>query len=611
MAVELRERPAPRQELATLPAIFLHRARLNPGSVALREKHHGIWREYTWADYEERARAFGLGALSLGLQTGERIAILSDDRPEWVFAELGAVCAGLVSVGVYPTNPVNEVAYVLSHSGARLVVVEDQEQVDKVLAASAECPGLQHIVVIDDRGLRGYDDPRLTLFDDVLARGREKHTADPDAFERLIGEREPEEIAMIVYTSGTTGPPKGAMLSESNLAAAVQVTSTAWGDLGPGDRVLSYLPLCHVAEKIFTIYVPLAFGVSANFAESIETVPENLREVEPTIFLGVPRIWEKMAAGVQIRMRDSSRIKRASYHFWIRWGMKIADKRFANRMRTPFPWSVLYALGWLFVYRPLMVRCKVAVSGAAPIAPEMLRFFHAIGIPVREGWAQTESSGIGSLTPPDDVRLGTIGVPLELTEIAIDPETGEILLRGPMVFAGYYKDPDATARTVDTDGWLHTGDVGKFDERGHLLILDRMKDIIITAGGKNLSPSEIENKVKQSPYIKECVAVGDRRPYVVALIGLEVDVVGDWATRQGLAVTTYKDLTEKPEVAGLVEQEIRKANEQLASVESIKKFRLLPKELDHDDGELTATQKVRRRVLEERFADLIEEMYRS
>ena len=616
MAIDVAQQPsAPQQELSTLPALFLRRARANPDAIALREKVYGIWREYSWADYEERARAFGLGMLALGLTAGEKIAILSEDRPEWVFGEIGAISVGLVSVGVYPTNPANEVAYILSHSEARLIVAEDQEQVDKVIEAWHECPNLLHVVVIDDRGVRAYGDPRIIRFDEVLANGRAAHAEDPDTFDRIVSERRPDEIAMIVYTSGTTGPPKGAMLSNANLASAVQITSTSWGELGPSDRVLSYLPLCHVAEKIFTIYVPLAFGVSANFAESIETVPENLREVEPTVFLGVPRIWEKMAAGVQIRMRDASRIKRAFYRAWMPVGMRAADARLRNKGKTPFPLNLLYGLGWLFVFRPLkkrlgMARCAIAVSGAAPISPDVLKFFHALGVPVREGWAQTESCGIGSLTPPDDIRLGTIGVPLDQVEVKISAE-GEILVRGPFVFAGYYKDPEATARTVDAEGWLHTGDVGEFDEHGHLKIVDRMKDIIITAGGKNLSPSEIENRVKESPFIKECVAIGDRRPYVTALIGVEFDVVSDWATRKGIAVTTYKALTEESLVHELVGEQIKRANERMAGVEQIKKFRLLPKELDHEDGELTATQKVRRATLVDRFDDLIEEMYAS
>ena len=602
---------SPSQQAATLPSLFLQRARTNPGAIALREKVHGIWREHTWRDYEQRVREVALGMRWLGIQPGDRVAILSDDRPEWVFAEMGAITAGAISVGVYPTSPPAEVGYVLEHSGARVVVAENQEQVDKILAV--DVPALERIVVVDRRGLRSYDDPRLMPLNDLLDAGRQMNDADPAAYESLVADRTPDEIAMIVYTSGTTGPPKGAMLSQANLAASVLLTQSAWNDIGDRDRVLSYLPLNHVAEKIFTIYFPLAFGVSASFAESIDTVPENLREVEPTIFLGVPRIWEKMAAGIEIRMHDASWIKRATFRFWLKRGERFAQRRLENGGTLPAMMAPFYGLGWLLAYRPLkkrlgLARCRIAVSGAAPIAPAVLRFFHAIGLPVREGWAQTESAGIGTITPPDDIRIGTIGKPLDGVEIRISDE-GEILLRGPTVFAGYYRNPQATAETVDADGWLHTGDVGMIDDAGHLHIVDRMKDIIITAGGKNISPSEIENKLKQSPYVKEAIVVGDRRSHCVALIGIELDTVGDWATRKRISFTTYSDLAAKPEVVRLIDEHVNRINKELAPVEQIKTFRLLPKELDHEDGELTATQKVRRSVLTERFGPLVEEMY--
>jgi long-chain acyl-CoA synthetase len=417
---------------------------------------------------------------------------------------------------------------------------------------------------------------------------------------------------MIVYTSGTTGPPKGAMLSESNLAHAIRISRSIWQG-SPDDRVLSYLPLCHVAEKIFTIYVPLSSGASANFAESIDTVVDNLREVEPTIFLGVPRIWEKMAAGVFLRMQDASRIKRLNFRIWTKVGSRLVDGWIAGRGRYRFPSNLVYFIGWLFLYRSIqrkvgLAKCHSPVSGAAPIAPDILRFFHGIGIHIREGWAQTESAGIGTITPPDDVRIGSIGRPAVDVDVRI-AEDGEILMRSACVFAGYYRSPEATRETVDAEGWLHTGDVGYIDEHGHLHITDRKKDIIITAGGKNIAPSEIENKLKTSPYIREAVVIGDRRKHLAALIGIESDAVGDWAARRRIAFTTYRDLTEKPEVVALVEQEVQRVNAELASVEQVKTFRLIPKELDHEDGELTATQKVKRTILEDRFKGLVDSMY--
>lgn len=612
MAVEVREPETPRTEHATFARLFRDRCRRSARKVALREKRFGIWREHTWNDYYASARAFGLGLIALGLDEGDRIAIHSEDRPEWLFAELGTACVGGTSCGIYPTNPSPEVEYILNHSEARFLVAEDQEQVDKALEVADRCPALEKIIVVDPKGLRDYTDHRLMRYEEVEALGRELHESDPDRFERLVDDRRPDETAMIVYTSGTTGPPKGAMLSHANLVATIRISSSIWRGTEE-DRILSYLPLCHVAEKIFSVFVPMASGASANFAEAIETVNDNLREVEPTIFLGVPRIWEKLAASIQMRMQDATPGKRANYRFWTKVGDRLAEAYLRHGGKYPFPWNVVYFVGWLFLYRALqrklgLAKCHTAVSGAAPIAPEILRFFHGIGIHIREGWGQTESCGVGTITPPDGFKLGTVGTPLDEVEVRID-DTGEILLRGPFVFAGYFKNPEATDETIDADGWLHTGDVGYIDGDGHLHITDRMKDIIITAGGKNLSPSEIENKLKTSPYIKEAVVLGDKRKYLTALVGIERDTVGDWAQRQGIGFTTYRDLTEKPEVVELIDGEVRQVNDDLAQVETIKKFRLLPKELDHEEGELTATQKVKRKTLEERFDDLVESMY--
>lgn len=582
--------------------------------MALREKREGIWREHTWAEYALRVRAFGLGLVALGIGRGDRVAIHSEDRPEWLFADIGTMSVGAISVGIYPTNPPTEVEYLLSHSGARIVVAEDQEQVDKALAVADRCPALERIVYIDPKGLRGYRDPRLLAYAELERLGRALHEGDPARFDRLVDERTPAELATIVYTSGTTAAPKGAMLTQANLAEAVEVSRLLWG-ASEDDRICSYLPLCHVAEKLFTTYLPIASGASANFAESIDTVTANLREVEPTIFLGVPRIWEKMAAGIQIRMQDADPVKRALYRLWTRIGGRLATVWIASGGRHPFPWNVVYRVGWLVLYRPLqrklgLARCHTPVSGAAPIAPDMLRFFHAIGIHIQEAWGQTECVGAATLTRRTNVRIGSVGPPVPGMEARI-ADDGEILLRSRLVFAGYYRDPEGTAEAIDADGWLHTGDVGFIDEAGHVHITDRKKDLMITTGGKNIAPSLIENKLKSSPLIKEAIAIGDRRSYVTALIGIERDAVGDWAMRRGIAFTTYRDLTERPEVVELIASEVRRANRDLAQVEQVKKFRLIPKELDHEDGELTATQKVKRAILQDRFRELVENLYRS
>jgi long-chain acyl-CoA synthetase len=598
--------------IETFPAAFRRRCRESATVVALREKRLGLWREHSWADYYDRARAFGLGLVSLGLETGDRVAIHSENRPEWLFAELGAICVGASSLGIYPTSPPAEVEYLLAHSGARFLVAEDQEQVDKALAVADRCPALEYIICIDPKGLRGYQDRRLLPYPEVERLGRELAVEDPGRFDRSIDERGLAEIPMIVYTSGTTGPPKGAMLSGATLANAVEIAAETWR-AGPNDRVLSYLPLCHVAEKLFSIHIPIATGASANFAESVDTVPQNLREVKPTIFLGVPRIWEKVAAGVAIRARDTDLLKRVTFRIWLAIGRRLAEEWIKARGRYPLPWNVVYLIGWIFFYGPLqeklgLSRCHTPVSGAAPIAPDVLRFFHSIGIHIREAWGMTENAATGIITPADDVIIGSVGIATMSAEVRIG-EDGEILFRSPCLFAGYYKDPEASRRAIDEGGWLHTGDVGSIDETGHVRITDRKKDLLITSGGKNVAPSEIENRLKASPYIREACVIGDRRPYLVALIGVERDTVADWATRRRIAFTTYRDLTEKQEVVELIADEVRRVDGDLSTPEQVKKFRLLPKELDHEGGELTATQKVKRRTLEDGFRDLIDDMY--
>lgn len=717
----------------TLPARLREFERLRPGRVALREKKLGIWREITWAEYFEHTREAGLGLVSLGLRPGDRVAIHSENRPEWIYADLGTEAVQAVTAGIYPTNPANEVAYILRNSGARFLVAEDQEQVDKALAASAECPELEKIVYIEREGVEDYDDPRLISWDELLERGRGLHLAEPSSFDELIDDADPSDCATIVYTSGTTGPPKGAMLSHANMITTSDYGQEAFAT-GESDELLSYLPLCHVAEKIFTLITPLSVGARVSFAESIDSVQPDLREIQPTIFLGVPRVWEKMQAGVQIRsedlrtpsapgplrwarraslvsfgivllwflfhsFRDSANamqrgakyavaaislgkallvlatlgqrmapalrslrvvhltegaiavvflsldvvdrapsiealavflvvamafivpsayilrnLKWWNHKLWMATGFWVADARLRRRGAHTVGTRLLYAAGWVFLYRTLksklgMRRCRYALSGAAPIAPEVLRFLFALGIPVVEGYGLTESTGLGTLTRHGDQELGTVGTPAPSVEVKI-LDDGEICLRGPSMFMGYWRNPEATASSIDPEGFLHTGDVGEMTPTGHLRIVDRKKDIIITAGGRNLSPSEIENKLKISPYIREAVVIGDRRKFLSALIGIEFETVADWATRHDIPYTTYRDLSSKPEVVELILREVEMANRDLAQVESVKTFRLLPKELDPEDAELTATQKVKRNIIEKKFGDLVESMYK-
>jgi len=605
---------------ATTPASRIRdRAAQMPDRVAMREKDRGIWRELTWADYWDAVELVGHALLALGVEPGDRVAIHSENRPEWLMTDMGALAIRATSVGVYPTNPASEVEYLLAHSGSRVLVAEDQEQVDKALSVIDACPDLRHVVYVEPRGIRHrYDHPALLSWEEFLARGRAHREALPSAVRDRMTQARPDDLATLVYTSGTTGPPKGVMLSVSNVEFALQVLVLEGAFTSPppspSDLSLSYLPLSHVAERIFTTWFNAAAGTQVHFGESIETVAQNLREVQPTILFGVPRIWEKLLAGVHSRLSGASWFKRRNARFWLGVADRIGRRLVATGgSHTPGS-RLLYAVGWVFFFRALKERLgmrhvRYAASGAAPIAPDVLRFFMGIGVPMHEVYGMTENTACATSNRPGRVRLGTVGEPHDAIELRIDEDTGEILTRHPGVFVGYFRNPEATAAALGPDGWLHTGDVGAWVEGTHVKITDRMKDIIITAGGKNISPSEIENALKASPYVKEAMVVGDERPYLTALIGIELDTVGEWAQRRQLGYSTYRDLCEKPEVVELIDGVVRSVNEQLATVEQIKQFRLLPKELDHEDGELTATQKIKRSAMVDRFSDMVETMY--
>ncbi|RDI16581.1 AMP-dependent synthetase/ligase [Lentzea flaviverrucosa] len=594
------------------------RAERTPDQIALRAKDFGIWQEVTWSGYWANVELVGHALLALGLQPGERVAIHSENRREWLYADLGIVAARGITVGLYPTNPASEVAYLLSHSGSRILIAEDQEQVDKALLVLEDTPDLEWIVYVEPRGIKGrYDNPKLLAWDDFLALGAQHRDSFPGELTERMAAVEPDDVMTLIYTSGTTGPPKGAMLTVANVEFAVHVLVEGGGFTSPppssADVTLSYLPLCHVAERIFTTWFSAASGVQVHFAESIETVQANLREVQPTILFGVPRIWEKVLAGVTISVSSASRLKRTTTRFWLKRAEVIGETLVHNGGKHTGKSRLIYALGWLFCFRALKARIgmrhvRYAASGAAPIAPDVLKFFMGIGVPMHEVYGMTENTAVATGNRPGRVKIGTVGEPQPGTELRIDEETGEILTRHGGTFAGYWQDPDSTQRVLN-DGWLHTGDVGEWVDGTHVKITDRMKDIIITAGGKNIAPSELENALKTSPYIKEAVVIGDQRAYLVALIGIEYETVGHWAQQRRITYTTYRDLSEKPEVLELVQSIVTEANGKFATVEQIKKFRMFPKELDHEDGELTATQKVKRSALGKMFDDLVESMY--
>lgn len=594
----------------TIPHIFLGRVKKYGDRVALREKDFGIWQEISWNEYCRHVRHFCLGLIELGLKKGDHVSIFGENEPEWLYADLAIQSAGAVAVGVYPTNPTREAAYVIGHSESIFVVCDTQEQVDKVLDARGQLPLIQKIIVTDMKGLRRYTDPMIMSFGAVEEMGRNIEAKDPQKYYRTVKQLTPDDVAIMVYTSGTTGPPKGAMLSHDNVVQFLKAQRQAIPQYDT-DEIVSYLPLCHVAERMMSVFFPINSGATVNFAESVDTVTTDMREILPTFFLAVPRIWEKMMAGIIIKMKDASWLKRKIFHTFMPVGQRISDARLAKDKILP-GLAIKYGIGYFALFRHLkkelgLLRARLAVSGAAPIAPEVLKFFHSLGVPVLEGWGMTEETGIGTINLSDDVKLGTVGKPIPGVEIKIAAD-GEILLRCNHIFVGYWKDPEATAKTV-VDGWLHTGDVGELDKEGRLIITDRKKEIIITSGGKNIAPSEIENRLKCSPYINEAIVIGDGRKFLTALIQIEYDNVGKWAQERGIAYTTFKSLSQNRQVNELIQQEVNEANKDFAQVETVKKFKLLEKELDHDDDELTATLKLRRKIVNKKFGHLIEEMY--
>ena len=617
----LAEPTAPVTATATIVTRVRDRARTTPERIALREKDHGVWQEVSWAQYWDRVLDTAHALLALGVEPGDRVAIHSENRREWLYTDLATVAVRGITTGLYPTNPPAEVHYLLSDSGAKVLLAEDQEQLDKVLDVLDELTDLERVVYLEPRGIRRrVSHPKLLSWEDLLALGREHRAANPGEVERRMAEAGPDDVMTLIYTSGTTGPPKGAMLTVANVEFAIKVLIEGGGFTSPppsgADVVLSYLPLCHVAERIFTTWFNAGAGVQVAFAESIETVQANLREVQPTILFGVPRIWEKVLAGVATRASSASRLKRANYRLWMGVANRIGATMTRTGGRHTAGTRALYALGWVFLFRSLrdrigMRKVRYAASGAAPIAPDVLRFFMGIGVPMHEVYGMTENTAIATGNGPGRVKLGTVGEPHDGVELRIDETTGEIQTRHPGVFAGYWGRPEASADAVTPDGWLHTGDVGEWVDGTHLRITDRMKDIIITAGGKNVAPSEVENALKTSPYVKEAIVFGDRRSYLTALIGIEEETVGHWAQQRRLPYTTYRDLSEKPEVVALVQTVVDGVNERFARAEQVKAFRMLPKVLDHEDGELTATQKVKRKALERAFGDLVESMYRA
>ena len=597
-------------ENLTLPQMLRQRAQQQPNRVAIRQKDFGIWNPISWEDYYRRAGHFGLGLCALGVQPGGHIGVISENRVEWVLAQMGAGLIGAVTVGVYSTSPTNEVAYVLEHADIDVVICEDQEQTDKVLAAIGSLPRLRKIVVMEEKGLRNtpaeFRD-KVLAFSEVEALGVDYEAVHRSLIEEVLAKQSLDDIGLMIYTSGSTGKPKGAMISYGNIRAVAPGIIERL-DLDEHSRHLSYLPLCHVAEQMLTTFTPIYLGSQVNFGESLRTVQEDLREVAPTLFLGVPRIWEKLHASISIRIHETGSLRRKLFDKALaaceNFACKAAHQRTLGEKLT-FGFYYVLILRALQNYIGLR-NAKVALTGAAPISPAIISFFRALGVPLVEVYGLTESSGMIFGQRLDHVQLGTVGAAISGVDYRI-AETGELQVRSGAVFAGYYKNAEATAASI-RDGWLHTGDVVK-EIDGDIKIVDRLKDIMITAGGKNLTPSEIENCMKSSPYIKECIVVADGRNFVSALIQIDFETVSKWAERNRMAFTHFRSLVESPQVRELVNEEINKWNEKLAQVSQVRKFHLLTKELDHDDGEVTATMKVRRSSVYKTYEKEIEAMY--
>jgi long-chain acyl-CoA synthetase len=596
----------------TLPQMFCNAVRARGDAVWLREKHLGLWRAWTWNEVDRAVREVALGLAALGLQPGDTASILANTVVEWVVADLGILCAGGVSNGIYPTDSPAQVQYLCEDSATRVLFVENEEQLDKVLEVRDRLPRLEKIVVFDMEGLHRFEDPMVVSLAVLRSLGAEHGRAHPGLFEQRAASRRADDLAILIYTSGTTGKPKGAMHSHRSVVYTLHGYNTLIAQ-DERDERMCFLPLCHVAERLGGAYFALYTGAKLNFVENPATVAENVREIAPTVFVAVPRVWEKFYSGVTIALSEAGRLQQAVYAWAIGIGRRIADRVLQGQ---PVPGTLraqFHLARWLAlnnVRRMVGIhRARFLVTGAAPISPELIRWYLALGVPMLEVWGQTESGGASTGMPAGRIKPGSIGPACGYNEVRLDPATGELLIRGPNVFMGYLNQPAKTAEAIDAEGWLHTGDVGSVDDEGYFRITDRMKDIIITAGGKNVTPSEIENELKFSPYITDAVVIGDQRPYLTALIMIDQDNVEKYAQDHDVPFSNYASLTRAQQVVDLIQREVDQVNARFARVEQIKAFRLLETQLGAEDEELTPTMKLKRKFVQQKYAALIESMY--
>jgi len=603
--------------LDTFPKLALDNARRLPGKVAIREKDLGIWQAYTWSQYAEQARLIALGLAALGFQRGDKTAVVGDNRPPLYWAMLATQALGGVPVPLYQDSIEKEMQFIVDHAEARFAVVEDQEQVDKLLRVREQCPALEYIVYDDPRGLRHYQDPCLLSLEELKERGRKFAQDNPAYFDGEVAKGHADDVAVICYTSGTTGQPKGTMLSHRNLIETARSAVEREG-LGAAEEVMAYLPMAWIGDHMFSFGQSVLTGFAISCPESAGTVLADLKEIGPTYFFAPPRIWENILTSVMIRVDDAAWPKRRMVHFFLDLARRVERARLAHR-RPALRDRLLYPLGRLLVYGPLrdnlgMGHIRIAYTAGEAIGPELFEFYRSLGINVKQLYGMTESSALICIQRDGDVKLDTVGPPLPGVEVRIG-ETGEVLYRSPGVFRGYYKNPEATRETIE-DGWVHSGDAGFFDSDGHLKIIDRARDVGRLSDGTIFAPKYLENKLKFSPYVKEAVCVGNGRDFVTAMINIDLASVGNWAERRGLAYTSYTDLAQKPEVYDLVRQEVERVNGSLLADEAlrgaqIRRFLLLHKELDPDDQEITRTRKVRRGFIAQKYAQLIEALYRG
>ncbi|MBI5261425.1 MAG: long-chain fatty acid--CoA ligase [Bradyrhizobium sp.] len=595
----------------TIAKSFLLAVQTRGERPAIREKKFGIWQPTSWSEWLEISKEIAYALHASGFRPGDVASIIANAVPEWVYADMGILCAGGVSSGIYPTDSPTQVEYLINDSRTKVIFAEDEEQLDKILSCRARCPTLEKIVVFDMEGLSGFSDPMVMSLAEFQALGRNHMVGNEALWQEMIESRASGDLAILVYTSGTTGPPKGAMHANRSVTHQMRHAMDFIPASGNEERLV-FLPLCHVAERVGGYYISVALGSVMNFAESPETVPDNLREVQPTAFLAVPRVWEKFYSAITIALKDATPLQQWAYRRAINIGYRITDCRLEGEKPSAALRIANRVAYWLVVRnirRMLgLARCRIAFTGAAPISPDLIRWYLALGIDMHEVYGQTENCGVATLMPMERTKLGSVGKAVPWGEVSLSPH-GEILIRGDFLFMGYLNQPEKTAETIDARGWLHTGDVGTIDNEGFVKITDRMKDIIITSGGKNITPSEIENQLKFSPYISDAVVIGDKRPYLTCLIMIDQENVEKYAQDHDIPFTNYASLCRAVEIQHLIQREIEAVNVNFARVETIKKFYLIERQLTPEDEELTPTMKLKRNFVNRRYAAEIEAMY--